>query len=324
MQTKKLGQTDIQIAPLVFGGNVFGWTIDENTSFELLDEFHANGFTMIDTADSYSTWVPGNKGGESETIIGNWMKQRNNRDKVILATKVGSAMGEGKKGLSKKYITEAVDASLQRLQTDYLDLYQSHWDDPDTPFEETLSTYEELKKAGKLRWIGASNLTPDRLQQSLDVSNLNGLTGYQCFQTHYNLYERQIFEQALEKICVKNNLGVTSYFSLAGGFLTGKYRSEADLGKSARGGGVKKYLDERGYKILSALDEVSSRYDSTPAAVALAWLINRPSVTAPIASATNKEQLQELMSAAHLELDPEDIYLLNLASAWSVITTPAV
>ena len=315
MQTKKLGQTDIEIAPLVLGGNVFGWTINEETSFELLDEFVAGGFSMIDTADSYSTWVPGNKGGESETIIGNWMRQRNNRQQVIVATKLGSEMGEGKKGLSKRYMLEAVDASLQRLQTDYIDLYQSHWDDPETPFEETLRGYEELKKSGKVRWIGASNLSAERLLESLEVSAQNSLTGYQCFQTHYNLVERALYETELEKICLKYNLGVITYFSLAGGFLTGKYRSEEDFGKSPRGGGAKKYLDERGLKILHALDEVSAKYNTSPGSIALAWLIARPSVSAPISSATNKQQLQELMRAVNLELDAEDIYLLNLASA---------
>lgn len=315
MQTKKLGQTDIEIPPLVLGGNVFGWTINEETSFELLDEFVAGGFSMIDTADSYSTWVPGNKGGESETIIGNWMRQRNNRKQVIVATKLGSEMGEGKKGLSKRYMLEAVDASLQRLQTDYIDLYQSHWDDPETPFEETLRAYEELKKSGKVRWIGASNLSAQRLMESLEVSAQNSLTGYQCFQTHYNLVERGLYEPELEKICLKYNLGVITYFSLAGGFLTGKYRSEEDFGKSQRGRGAKKYLDERGLKILHALDEVSAKYNTSPGSIALAWLIARPSVSAPISSATNKQQLQELMRAVNLELDAEDIYLLNLASA---------
>ncbi|MES2891600.1 MAG: aldo/keto reductase [Bacteroidota bacterium] len=315
MQTKKLGQTDIEIQPLVFGGNVFGWTIDETKSFELLDAFVADGFSMIDTADAYSTWVPGNTGGESETIIGNWMKERKNREQVIIATKVGSEMGESKKGLSKNYIHAAVDASLQRLQTDYIDLYQSHWDDPATPFEETLRAYEELKKSGKVRWIGASNLNAERLMESIEVSAANSLTGYQCFQTHYNLMERSLYETTLEKICLKYNLGVITYFSLAAGFLTGKYRTEADLGQSARGGGVKKYLNEKGMKILAALDEVAGKYETTPATISLAWLIARPSVSAPIASATNTAQLTDLKKAVQLELDAEDIYLLNLASA---------
>ena len=316
MQKRQLGQSGLQVAPLAFGGNVFGWTIDEATSFTLLDAFTGAGFNLVDTADVYSRWKPGNKGGESETIIGNWVRSRGNRDKVIIATKVGSDMGQGKKDISKKYILEAVEASLQRLQTDYIDLYQTHWDDDTTPVEETLEAYAQLVKEGKVRWIGASNLSPARLKASLEASARHGYPRYETFQPHYNLYEREIFEKELEQICVENQLGVINYWARAAGFLTGKYRTEADLDKSPRGAGVKKYLDPRGLGILSALDEVAARYNTTPATVALAWLIARPSVTAPIASATNLKQLDSLVAAAALTLDTAAIELLNQASAW--------
>lgn len=316
MEKRKLGNTDIETARLVFGGNVFGWTIDEQQSFELLDEFLSAGFNFIDTADAYSRWKPGNKGGESETIIGNWMQKRNNRQEIFVATKVASDMGDGKKGLSKKYILEAADASLQRLQTDYIDLYQTHWDDPETPIEETLSAYDELIKAGKVRWIGASNLRPDRLKESLEVSKQNNLPFYQSFQPQYNLYDREGYEKEIEQICIDNNLGVINYYSLASGFLTGKYRSEADLGKSARGGGVKKYMDERGKKILASLDKIAASHDTDPATVAIAWVIARPSITAPIASSTNKYQLHQLLKAADLKLSEDDMKELNTASDW--------
>lgn len=317
MEKRQLGQSDLYVAPLTFGGNVFGWTIDEPTSFEILDAFTGAGFNLIDTADVYSRWKPGNSGGESEIIIGNWMQQRKNRDKVIIATKVGSDMGQGKKDLSKAYILKAVEASLQRLKTDYIDLYQTHWDDDGgLPVEETLEAYQELVKAGKVRWIGASNLTPARLKASLEASRKHGYPSYQTFQPEYNLYEREGFEKETEAICVDNKLGVISYFSLAAGFLTGKYRSEADLGKSARGAGNKKYLNEKGFRILAALDDVAAQYQSTPATVALAWLIARPSVTAPIASATSLEQLESLTKAATLKLDEAALTLLTEASDW--------
>jgi aryl-alcohol dehydrogenase-like predicted oxidoreductase len=315
MKKRQLGRSDLQVAPLAFGGNVFGWTIDEPTSFQLLDNFIAAGFNLVDTADVYSRWVPGNKGGESETIIGNWMRQRGNRDKVIVATKVGADMGQGKKDLSKKYILKAVEDSLQRLQTDYIDLYQTHWDDDTTPVEETLEVYAQLVKEGKVRWIGASNLTPARLTASLEASAKNGYPRYESFQPGYNLYDREGFEKELEPICLEHQVGVISYFSLASGFLSGKYRSESDLSKSVRGGGVKKYLDERGLRILSALDTVAAQYKTTPASVAIAWLIARPSITAPIASATNPEQLADLIRAAELSLDAPAIELLDKASA---------
>jgi aryl-alcohol dehydrogenase-like predicted oxidoreductase len=316
MDKRKLGNTDLLVSPITFGGNVFGWTLDEKKSFEILDGFVDAGFNLIDTADVYSRWVPENTGGESERIIGNWMKARNSRNQVILTTKVGSDMGDGKKGLSKKYILEAVDASLQRLQTDYLDLYQSHFDDLDTPVQETLEAYDQLIRAGKIRWIGASNFSPERLKESLETSQRLSLPKYQTFQPEYNLYQREGFEKEMEKICVDNHIGVISYYALASGFLTGKYRSADDLGKSPRGGGVKDFMNERGFRILKALDEVSELYNTTPASVALAWLIARPSVTAPIASVTSMAQLQDLTKAAALKLDNEALSVLDEASAW--------
>lgn len=312
---RKLGNTDLMVSPVTFGGNVFGWTIDEAKSFEILDGFVEAGFNFIDTADVYSKWAPGNKGGESEVIIGNWMKARNNRNSIILATKVGSDMGDGKKGLSKKYIAEAIEASLLRLQTDYVDLYQSHFDDLETPVEETLEAYDLLIKAGKVRWIGASNFSPERLQEALDASKRLSLPKYQTFQPEYNLYKREGFEKGYEQICLDNQLGVINYYALASGFLTGKYRSEADLGKSARGGGMKDLMNDRGFRILKALDDVSEQYNSSPASVALAWLIARPSVTAPIASVTSLTQLQDLTRAAALKLDMEAVSILDEASA---------
>jgi len=316
MEHRQLGNTDLKVAPLTFGGNVFGWTIDESTSFNILDGFTSAGFNLIDTADVYSRWAPENKGGESETIIGNWMKERKNRKDVVIATKVGADMGLGDKRLSKKYILEEVEASLSRLQTDYIDLYQTHFDDADTPVEETLQTYQQLIKEGKVRWIGASNLSPQRLQESLKISKEKDLPMYQTFQPQYNLLEREGFEKEMEAICLEHKLGVINYFSLASGFLTGKYRNEDDLAKSTRGGGVKKYLNDKGFKILAALDKISSVLDSTPASVALAWLIARPSITAPIASATNLGQLKSLIDAADLDLSIEAIGMLDEASAW--------
>ena len=317
MHYKQLGNTDMQIAPLTFGCNVFGFTIDEKTSFKLLDEFIDAGFNLLDTADVYSRWKPGNQGGESETIIGNWMKEHQNRSNILIATKVGWDMGDGKKGLSKKNIFQGVEASLKRLQTDYIDLYQTHMDDTETPIEETLEAYQQLMNEGKIRWIGASNLSPERLQLSLDISKAKGLPSYQTFQPHYNLVEREVFEKELEHVCIENNLGVINYFALAGGFLTGKYRSEADLDKSLRGDGAKKYLNPKGIKVLTALDKIAAEYNTTPASVAIAWLLARPSVTAPIASATNLEQLQSLINATELKLTNEAIEFLNSASAWN-------
>jgi len=315
MNKVQLGNSDLQVAPLTLGGNVFGWTIDEKQSFDVLDGFVGTGFNFVDTADVYSRWAPGNAGGESEKIIGNWMKQRNNRKDVVIATKVGADMGLGKTNLSKKYILTAVEDSLKRLQTDYIDLYQTHWDDLETPVEETLEAYAQLIKEGKVRWIGASNLSPERLTASLDASHQLGLPRYQTFQPHYNLYTRKEYEGQLEQICLDNNLGVINYYSLASGFLTGKYRSEADLGKSQRGGGIKSFLNERGLGILDALDEIATQYNSTPTSVALAWLIARPSITVPIASATSVAQLKDLTNAVALELSKEAIVMLDKASA---------
>jgi aryl-alcohol dehydrogenase-like predicted oxidoreductase len=316
MEKRQLGSTNLQVYPITFGGNVFGWTIDEKKSFEILDAFTGAGFNFIDTADVYSRWAPGNEGGESETIIGNWLKKNNNRDKVVIATKVGADMGFGRTNLSKKYILKAAEDSLKRLQTDYIDLYQTHWDDETTPIEETLDAYAQLIKEGKVRHIGASNLSPERLKESLLIGAEKGLPLYETFQPHYNLYEREVFENGLEPICLGNNLGVLNYYSLASGFLTGKYRSKDDLVKSARGGGVAKYLDDRGFKILEALDEVAAELNSTPATVALAWLIHRPSVTAPIVSATSTDQLKSIIKAPDLEITAPQIEFLTAASAW--------
>jgi aryl-alcohol dehydrogenase-like predicted oxidoreductase len=316
MEMRQLGESSLRVAPLAFGGNVFGWTVDEKAAFELLDAFVAAGFNLIDTADSYSRWVPGNKGGESETIIGNWMKQRRNRQSVVIATKVGSDMGQGKRDISKKYILRAAEDSLHRLRTDYVDLYQTHWDVETIPVEETLEAYAQLVKEGKVRWIGASNLSPERLNMSIEASEKKSYPCYQTLQPEYNLYDREKFEKFYERICLEENLGVISYYSLASGFLTGKYRSEADLKRGVRGSGVKKYLNKRGVRILSALDVVAEQYRVTPATVAIAWLQARPSVTAPIASATNVSQLESLMKASEIKLEGQAIEALNEASRW--------
>jgi len=314
MEKRKLGNTGFDVAPLAFGGNVFGWTADEPTSFRLLDTFVAAGFNLIDTADSYSRWVKGHKGGESETIIGRWIARRGRHDDVIIATKVGSEMGQGHKVLRKNYILQAVEASLSRLQVDCIDLYQSHWDDGNTPFEEVLGAYEQLLRQGKVKAIGASNLSAARLAEALQVSKSRGLPRYETLQPHYNLYERATFEHELQALCIRENIGVITYFSLAAGFLTGKYRSESDFGKSARGPGMKNFLNPRGMKILDALDKIARRYDATPAQISLAWLIVRPGITAPIASATNLDQLQEILHAIEIRLDKEAIEVLNRAS----------
>jgi len=316
MNKRQLGNSDLQVYPIAFGGNVFGWTADEARSFEILDGFTDADFNLIDTADVYSAWAPGNKGGESETIIGSWMQQRKNREKVVIATKVGGGMGPGKKGLSKKYIIQAAEDSLKRLKTDYIDLYQSHYDDLDTPIQETLEAYDELIRSGKVRWIGASNMSPARLLQSLELANQLNLPKYQTLQPEYNLYQREGYENNYEQIVLDNQLGVISYYSLASGFLTGKYRSEEDLDKSQRGGAVKSFMNERGSRILKALDEVSEQYSANQASVALAWLIARPSVTAPITSVTSLGQLNDLVRAAELKLNTEDIAILDDASAW--------
>ena len=307
----------MKVSPLCFGGNVFGWTADEPTSHKLLDAMLASGVNFVDTADSYSTWVAGHKGGESETVIGNWFRQRGNRANVILATKVGSDMGSGRKGLAKAYILREVEDSLRRLQTDYIDLYQTHRPDIGTPEEETLSAYAELVKSGKVRAIGTSNYTPEQLTNALKISGEHNWPRYECLQPNYNLYDRADYERQLEPICQREHLGVIPYFSLAAGFLTGKYRSEADLAQRARGQFVKKYLTQRGFAILAALDEVAKHLNATPAKVAIAWLMARPSITAPIVSATSVQQWNEIVGAAELKLDASAIERLNAASAYA-------
>jgi aryl-alcohol dehydrogenase-like predicted oxidoreductase len=314
MEKRKLGKSAIAIAPLMFGGNVFGWTVDEAMSFKLLDGFVGAGFNAIDTADVYSKWVSGNKGGESETIIGKWLKARGGRDKLVIATKVGIEMPGIGQGLKKDYIVARVEDSLKRLQTDYIDLYQSHTDDKSAPFEETLGAYSQLIEQGKVRVIGASNHEAPRLAEALKTSAAKKLPRYESLQPLYNLSDRAGFEKELEPLCMKEKVGVIPYYALAAGFLTGKYRTAADLGKSARGDRVKGYLNERGLRILKALDEVSARLGAKPAHVALAWLIARPSVTAPIASATSMAQLEDLIAGTRLELDRGAIEQLDAAS----------
>ena len=315
MKNRKLGRTGFEISPLVFGGNVFGWTIDQATSFKLLDAFIAAGFNAIDTADMYSRWVPGHTGGESETIIGEWLKRSGNRSKIIIATKVGLDMGDGKKGLSRTHILRSAEDSLRRLQTDYIDLYQSHTDDVDTPFEETLGAYAELMKQGKVRAIGASNYKGPRLAAALETSRKSGLPEYQTLQPNYSLIERAEYETNLEPICRREGLAVINFWPLASGFLSGKYRSESDAAGKARARNVTQYLNPRGYKILDVLDEVAKKYNATPARVSLAWLFAQPTITAPIVSATNLEQLKDLIASVDLVLDRASIELLNHASA---------
>ena len=316
MEKREIGNSGLKVAPLAFGGNIFGWTVDETQSFQLLDAFTEAGFNLLDTADLYSKWVPGNKGGESETIIGKWLKVSGKRKKVVIATKVGSELGPNEKGLSKAYILQAVEKSLKRLQTDYIDLYQSHFDDPETPIEETLDAYALLIRQGKVRAIGASNYTAERLSQALKISEQPGYPAYQSLQTLYNLYDRSDYETNLEPLCRKRGLGVLTYFSLASGFLTGKYRSEDDLAGSARAEMARKYVNNRGFLILKALDQLAKQLNSKPASIALAWLIARPGITAPIASATSLEQLTDLINATRLELDQSALKLLNQASAY--------
>ena len=315
MDLRQLGRSNIKIAPLVLGGNVFGWNVDETTSFKLLDAFIDAGFNAMDTADSYSRWVPGHTGGESETVIGKWLKTSGKRNKVVIATKVGSDMGEGK-SLRKDYVLRAAEASLKRLQVDCIDLLQTHFDDEVTPVEETLAAYAQLIAQGKVRAIGASNLTPARLQASLAASKTPGLPRYESLQPNYNLYDRKGFETDYAPICQAEGLGVITYYSLAGGFLTGKYRSSAQAAKHPqRGGKVKNYFDARGLAILKALDEVAARHKATPAQISLAWLMSRPLVTAPIASATSMAQLKDIMQAPQIKLSNDDIATLDGASA---------
>jgi aryl-alcohol dehydrogenase-like predicted oxidoreductase len=316
MQFRPLGNTGLQIAPLVFGGNVFGWTVDEPRSFELLDAFVDAGFNAIDTADVYSRWAPGHQGGESETILGKWLAAKpSRRDKVLIFTKVGSDMGGDHTGLGKRWVERAVEDSLRRLQVDAIDLYQSHRPDPDTPHEETLAAYRRLMDAGKIRAIGCSNFDAAQLADAHRAARSHGLPTYRTLQPEYNLYDRGSYDGPLRNLAIELGLGVIPYFSLASGFLTGKYRTEQDLGKSPRGGAVKKYLTPRGLAILKALDEVSARHGCGPAEVALAWLMAREGVTAPIASATSVAQMKSFSTAASLTLGADDLAALDTASA---------
>lgn len=316
MDLRPLGRSGLTVPPLCFGCNIFGWTVDEPTSFRLLDALVDHGLTFLDTADVYSRWAPGHVGGESEVIIGKWMKARGHRSRITLATKVGMDMGEDRVGLAPGYIAEAVEASLRRLQTDVIDLYQSHKDDPETPQEETLAAFDRLIRAGKVRAIGASNFSPERLAAALDISEKRGLPRYESLQPEYNLYDRAGYESGLEAVCRERGVGVISFFSLAAGFLTGKYRSEADFGKSPRGArSIPKYMNDRGKRVLAGLDAVAAETGQPPATVALAWLLAKPTITAPIASATTTEQLETLAAATRLKLTPAQVARLDTASA---------
>jgi len=314
MNKRRLGNSDLEIAPLVFGCNIFGWTADQPTSFKLLDAFVASGLNMIDTADVYSKWIPGHVGGESETIIGNWLAQGGRRDNVLIATKLGVEMAPGESGLSKEYMTRAVERSLKRLQTDYIDLYQAHRDDDKTPMEESLEAFAGLIRAGKVRAIGASNFKADRLAEALRVSKQHGLPRYESLQPWYNLYDRFDFEGPLADLCQRENIGVIPYFGLASGFLTGKYRTPKDVEGKPRGYRVKDMLNERGLRILNALDTVAAETGATPAQISLAWLVAR-GVTAPIASATSLEQFKDLLGSTSVKLSADAVKLLNDASA---------
>lgn len=314
---RKLGTSDLLVSPIAFGGNVFGWTLNEESSIKILNAFVEAGFNFIDTADSYSRFVEGNHGGESETIIGKWLKGNGRRKEVIIATKLGSDMGGGKKGLSAKYILEEAEESLKRLQTDYIDLYQSHYDDPETPVEETMTAFNNLITAGKVRYIGASNLSPDRIRKSNAFAKQNGLAPYISLQPLYNLYDREKFEKEYAAVAKEELLAVLPYYALASGFLTGKYRSEADVSKSPRGQGVKKkYMNKRGARILAAMDRIAVELDSKVSQIAIAWLLNQPLIAAPIASATNERQLDELVRASTLKLSGNQLKELDKASAY--------
>lgn len=317
LQARPLGRSGLKTLPLALGGNAIGWTADETTSHAVLDHFVGAGFSLIDTADVYSKWVPGHTGGESETIIGRWLKRNTDkRDKVLIATKVGGEMGPGKKGLSTQHIKNAVEDSLRRLQTDYIDLYQAHYDDPDTPFEEILRAFGDLISAGKVRTIGVSNHDLGRFKAVIEVSKRNGLPRYETLQPLYNLYDRQDFEQNFAPVCRAEGIGVLNFYSLASGFLTGKYRTEQDVSAAARQRSNRKYMTDRGFRILAALDAVAARTGAKQAQIAIAWLVAQPDVTAPIASATSVQQLEELIAAARLSLDAESMTLLNNASAY--------
>lgn len=313
MKKVNIKNTDLEIAPINFGGNVFGWTLDEKESFNILNKFEEGGFNFIDTADTYSWWVNG-KGGQSEEIIGKWMKEKKNRQDIVLATKVGSETKEHGFDISKKHILKSVDESLKRLGTDHIDLYYTHFDDKVTPVEETLSAYDEIIKAGKVRYIAASNISPERLIESFEVAEKNNLPKYVALQPHYNLVEREKFESEYASLVEKYGLSAFPYWSLAAGFLTGKYRTAEDFEKTTRGGGIKKYFDDKGKAVLAALDKVSEKHNSQPATVTLAWLLANPLITAPIVSATSKRQLQTIFDAPKLSLDSEDLEILNQAS----------
>ncbi|HHT0251830.1 TPA: aldo/keto reductase, partial [Raoultella ornithinolytica] len=314
MNTRPLGKTGFSIAPLVFGGNVFGWTCDEKTSFAILDAFVDHGFDAIDTADVYSRWADGNQGGESETLIGRWLQARPGmRDKVKIFTKVGSDLGlPGQKGLKKAWIQQAVENSLRRLNTDYIDLYFAHWPDPETPIAETLSAFHALQQAGKIRATGASNLDAQQLSAALEVTRKEGLPAWQVLQPEYNLYHRSAFEGALCDLCISREIGVVTYYSLASGFLTGKYRQQADLAQSQRGSGIGKYLNPRGMRIIDTLEEVAAQHHAKPGEVALAWLMGREGVTAPIASATSVAQVESFARAAQLTLNAAQLARLEI------------
>jgi aryl-alcohol dehydrogenase-like predicted oxidoreductase len=316
MELRKLGRSSLLVSPLALGGNVFGWTVrDDHAAFRILDAYVAAGGNLIDTADSYSRWAAGNQGGESESMIGRWLLSRKDRYDLVLATKVGADVGQGKKDLSSRHILKSVEDSLKRLNTDYIDLYQAHFDDPDTRMEETLEAFGSLISSGKVRVIGASNFSARRLEQALNLAESGKYPRYESLQPRYNLYDRADFERDLEPVCAEKRLGVITYYSLASGFLSGKYRQKEDLNKSDRGDGISRFLDSRGMKILGALDEVSAKYRCNPASVALAWLVARPAVTAAIASATQPRQLEELLFGVNLKLDEESMELLNNASA---------
>lgn len=316
MEKRTLGGTDIQIAPLIFGGNVFGWTADEPTSFRLLDAFTDAGFNGIDTSDNYTAWIPGNTGGDSERVIGKWLKQTGKRDKVVIATKVGGKFSEEKKGLKKAYILQSIEDSLTRLQTDHIDLYQTHYDDLETPIEETLEAYAEIVRSGKVRAIGTSNMTPERINESINISKQKGFPAYQSLQPEYNLLEREKYETQYAPVAKEHHMGVIPFFALASGFLTGKYRSEKDLEGSSRTKYVARYLNEKGFKVLKALDEVAAQYNSKPGTIAIAWVMAQPGITAPIASASNMTQFDDLVAAATIKLDAKALELLNAVSAY--------
>lgn len=315
MEKVRLGRSDLRVSPLCFGGNVFGWTLDKTASFQMLDRIHAAGINFVDTSDAYSRWVPGNEGGESEAIIGEWMSERRLRDQMIVSTKVGLDMGPGTGGLSKAYIMSAVEASLRRLRTDFIDLYLSHGDLPATPQAETLEAYEQLIRQGKVRAVGASNFSAARLAEARHIADRDGFAGYAVIEPGYNLYDRQVYETEIEPVAVNQDLGVMSYFALAAGFLSGKYRDAADLAGNPRGQRmIAQYMNDRGVKILKGLDLASDRLGHSAATIALAWAMRRKSITAPIASATSAAQFAELEAATRLVLDDDTLAVLDVAS----------